>query len=58
MKNHLRENLKYKLINKIYYIRNKLRLRYLEKKVFFYKNVEFFKIYAGKPAKEIGNRDL
>tara|TARA_B100000035_G_C20508997_1_gene340314 strand:- start:278 stop:454 length:177 start_codon:yes stop_codon:yes gene_type:complete len=56
MTNQLRENLKYKLINKIYYIRNKLGFRYLEKNVFFYKDFEFFKIYAGNPAKEIGNR--
>ena len=58
MTNELRENFKYKLINKIYFIRNKLRFRYLGKNGFFDKDVEFFKIYAGNPAKETGNRDL
>lgn len=43
MTNQLRENLKYKLINKLYYIINKLRFGYLGKNVFFDKNVEFLR---------------
>jgi len=43
MTNQLRKHLRYKFINKIFYLRNKLRFGYLGKNVFFDSNVEFLR---------------
>lgn len=43
MSSQLRKHLKFRLINKFYYLRNKLRFGYLGKNVFFDNNVDFLR---------------